>query len=234
MSSKKLAILQPVMIPVLYDMAVMFHSDLIVLQDNEPWSRKSRVHRAQIRTPDGTQYIHIPIRTEDRKKTIQDLRIDHSRKWVQQILLSLEYNYRNSVYFDFYEPEIRADFDSGHEFEYLLPFIMFLRKRIFQYLQIEMEAEIIKASEIHSKYDSDPDQLCKNLNMNYYFQEPFARHYQRQGTGSKRVKLSFQHPKYRQHYDGFEPGCCLLDLMFQHGPESYQILNELGFYNIDF
>ncbi len=227
MRSARLAILQPVMIPELHDLAVMYQSDLILLQDNEIWSRKGRVHRAQIRTPDGTQYIHIPIRTEDRKKPINKLRIDHSQNWVRQIRLSLEYNYRNSVYYDFYEPEIRADFDTGNEYEFLLPFILYLRKRIFRFLDIDLNAEIQFASDIYN-YDPDPDQLCDNLNMLYYTQEPHARHYQRQGTGEKKIEIPFDHPIYRQHYDGFEPRCCLLDLLFQYGPESFQILEQIS------
>lgn len=227
MSSGRLAILQPVMLSDLHDLAVMFHSDLIVLQDCEIWSRKGRVHRAKIRTPDGTQYIHIPIHSGDRKKPIDQVRIDHSENWIKQIQRSLEYNYRNSVYYDFYEPEIRADFETGSEHEYLLPFILYLRRRIFQFLNIELDAELIFASEMNN-YDSDPDQLCRNLNMNLYFQEPRSRHYQRQGTGDKKSELSFEHPVYRQHYDGFEPECCLLDLLFQYGPESVQILDQIG------
>lgn len=214
------------MIPDLHDLAVMYQSDVILLQDTETWSRKGRVHRSQIRTPDGTQYIHIPIRTDDRKKPIRELRIDHSENWINQIHLSLEYNYRNSVYYDFYEPEIRADFDTGHEHEYLLPFILYLRRRIFRFLDINLDAEIIFASDL-KHYDNNPDQLCENMNMHYYIQEPHARHYQRQGTGEKRIENQFNHPIYRQHYDGFEPRCCLLDLLFQYGPESFQILDQI-------
>ena len=215
------------MIPELHDLAVMVQSDVILLQDNETWSRKGRVHRAQIRTPDGTQYIHIPVRTEDRKKTIRELRIDHSENWINQIHLSLEYNYRNSVYYDFYEPEIRADIDTGNEHEYLLPFILYLRKRIFRFLDINLDAEIIFASDF-KQYVPDPDQLCESMKMDFYTQEPHARHYQRQGTGKKRNEIQFNHPVYRQHYDGFEPRCCLLDLLFQYGPESFQILDQLA------
>lgn len=214
------------MIPELHDLVLMMHADLILLQDNATWSRKGRVHRAKIRTPEGTQYINIPIQTADRKKPLHHVRIDHSEEWIEHILRSLEYNYRNSIYYDFYKPEIEADFKSGSDFKYLLPFVLFLRKRIFQFLNIKYDAEILFASTM-ADYDPDPDQLSKNLNANRYYQEPGSRHYQRQGTGSKRAEFHFKHPEYRQHFEGFEPGCCLLDLLFQYGPESYLILNKI-------
>ncbi|MDX1642345.1 MAG: WbqC family protein, partial [Balneolaceae bacterium] len=126
----KLAILQPTLIPNLHDLAILLNADLVILQDTETWSRKSRVHRAKIRTPDETQYINIPVKTEDRDKPIRDVRIDHTEKWIEPLLRSLEFNYRNSVYYDFYEPEIRSDFESAAEYEFLLDFNLYIRHRI--------------------------------------------------------------------------------------------------------
>lgn len=224
MHNMKLAILFPTFIPTLHDLAIMLHSDLVILQDVETWSRKSRVHRAKIRTPEGTQYINIPVVTEDRDKPINKVRIDHSEEWVEPLLRSLEFNYRNSVYFDFYEPEIRSDFDSALKYEYLLDFNLYLRGRMFRFLEIENLPEIILSSDLN-EYDSDPDQLTRNLNADQYFQEPGARHYQRQGKNKSKMK--FNHPEYRQHFEGFEPDCCLLDLLFQYGPESFRIVDDL-------
>lgn len=220
----KLAILQPTLIPTLHDLAVILQSDRVVLQDLEEWSRKSRVHRAKIRTPEGTQYINIPIVTEDRNKPIREVRIDHSEKWIEPLLRALEFNYRNSVYYDFYEPEIRSDFESAKNYTHLLQLVLFIRNRIFRFLEIENLSEIILSSNLDD-YDPDPDKLAKNLNASQYFQEPGARHYQRQGKN--RSNLKFKHPVYRQHFDGFEPDCCLLDLLFQYGPESFRVIDDL-------
>lgn len=220
----KLAILQPTLIPTLPDLSVILKSDSVVLQDAEVWSRKGRVHRAKIRTPDGTQYINIPVRSDDRDKPIRDVRIDHSEKWIEPLLRSLEYNYRNSVYYDFYEPEIRSDFELAEQYEYLLNFNLYLRKRIFRFLELDRLPEMILSSKLE-KYDSDPDQLAKKLNAYEYYQEPGARHYQRQGKN--RSTLKFEHPVYRQHFDGFETDCCLLDLLFQYGPESFRVVDKL-------
>lgn len=220
----KLAILQPTLIPTLHYLAVFLQADRVVLQDLEEWSRKSRVHRAKIRTPEGSQYINIPIMTEDRDKPICEVRIDHSEKWIAPLLRALEFNYRNSVYYDFYEPEIQSDFESAVEYELLLDFNLYLRGRIFRFLELENLPEIILSSTL-DEYSSDPDQLSEILNADEYFQEPGARHYQHQGLN--RSKIQFSHPTYRQHFDGFEPNCCLLDLLFQYGPESFRIIDEL-------
>lgn len=220
----KLSILQPTLIPDLSDIAAINVADIVVVQDSEQWSRKGRSHRAIIRTPEGTQYLNVPIRTEDRKKEIRYIRIDHTENWIDPMLRAIEFNYRNSIYYDFYEPEIRADFESGADFDYLLPFSLHFQKRLFQFLEIKIAADRYFSSEMEN-YHSNPDKLAKIMNAETYYQELGARHYQRQGIN--RTDLPFTHPKYRQHFEGFEPGCCLLDLLFQYGPESFKVLDQL-------
>ncbi|MEX0822854.1 MAG: WbqC family protein [Balneolaceae bacterium] len=220
----RLAILQPTLIPNLYDLTAMLAADKVVLQDSEKWSRKGRTHRAKIRTPEGTQWLNVPVRTEDRKKQIRDVRIDHNEDWIEQVLRSIEYNYRNSVYYDFYEPEIRSDWQSAKQYEFLMPFVLSMRDRIFEYLEIEIPSKVLLSSEMPG-YHSDPDRLAEEMEVKEYYQEQDAQHYQRQGKN--KTALPFTHPVYRQHFEGFEPDCCLLDLLFQYGPESFKVIEEL-------
>lgn len=220
------AILQPVLIPDLHDIALMKAADTVVIQDSETWSRKGRTHRAVIRTPDGTDYLNVPLVSSDKKKEIRHVRINQEENWVAPILRSLKFNYSNSVFYDFYEPEIVSTFQEGEDFDYVIEFSAYLKNRLFEFLEIneEIDSEFLFSSEI-ATYNSDPDQLCENLNENVYFQEHDARHYQRQG-GSKSI-LPFKHPRYRQHFEGFEPYCCILDLLFQYGPESFRIIDQV-------
>lgn len=217
----KLALLQPTFAPNLYDMAAMMQADRVVLQDLETWSRKGRVHRALVRTPSGTQYLNIPVLTKDRKKPVREVRIDQTSDWIQPILQALTYNYRNSLYFDHYEPEVRADFEEGKHFDLLLPFVLFLRHRLFSFLQLDIKKRELLASGL-SGYAFDPDELARRLSADILFQEHGSRHYQRQAA--MRSDPEFVHPRYRQHFDGFKPWCSLYDLLFQYGPESYRIM----------
>lgn len=218
----KLALLLPQFAPNLYDLAAMLQADRVILQDVERWSRKSRIHRARIRTPEGTQWINIPVRTEDRKKAVKDVRIDHSEDWVTPLLRAIEYNYRNSIYYDFYEPEIKADFKSAFDYTYLMEFVLYIQRRLFRFMDITLDYKL--ASEL-PEYTSDPDLLAHRLGADNLFQEHDSRHYQRQAEHSD--EPDFDHPKYHQHFDGFEPWCCLLDVLFQFGPESFRITDQL-------
>lgn len=220
-----LALLFPGFAPNLYDLAALLQADRIVLQDVEQWSRKSRVHRAKIRKPKGTQWINIPVRTEDKKKVINEVRIDHSVDWITPLLRSLHFNYKNSIYYDFYEPEIKADFESAEEYVYLLPFVLYIRKRLFRFMEIEIVDEEF-ASDL-PQYEQNPDKLARNLGARQLFQEYDARHYQRQAESELRQESLENHPTYRQHFKGFEPECCILDVLFQYGPESFRVTDQL-------
>jgi hypothetical protein len=221
----KLALLQPVLVPNLHDLAVLIQADKVVLQNTERWSRKGRVHRAMIRTPDGTQYINVPVRTEDRKKRICDVRIDQEQEWITPILRALKFNYRNSLYFDFYEAEIHADMEEGYNFDYLMQFALHLRSRLYRYLELDLAEKETLSSELDC-YRSDPDELANLMSADTLFQEHDSRHYQRQAR--MRSEPDFKHPVYRQHFEGFEPYCCLYDLLFQFGPECFRIIEELS------
>jgi hypothetical protein len=218
----KLALLFPQFAPNLYDLANILQADRIILLDVERWSRKSRIHRAKVRVPNGTQWINIPLRTEDRKKAVGKVRMDHTEDWVTPLLRTIEYNYRNSIYYDFYEPEIKAEFESAYDFTYLMDFVLHIQSRLFRFMDINIDHEL--ASEI-PEYSSNPDLFAQRMNVDMLFQEHDSRHYQWQAE--QQTDPVFEHPTYHQHFEGFEPWCSLLDILFQFGPESFKITDEL-------
>jgi len=218
----QLALLQPQFAPNLYDLASMLNAGRVIWQDSERWSRKSRCHRAMVRTQRSTQWINLPIVTEDKGKAINQVRIDHDQNWFDPLWNALVFNYRNSIYFEFYEPEIRADFKNAFSMEYLIDFDLFFFKRLCRYLEIDIHPEL--SSELEY-YSPDPDELARELGADGYFQEHEARNYQRQGVRAETALTN--HPKYRQHFGGFEQACCVLDLLFEYGPESFRVLEQL-------
>ncbi|TVQ66933.1 MAG: hypothetical protein EA360_03555 [Balneolaceae bacterium] len=219
-----LSILQPVFIPTLRDLSLILHADTVYYTDTERWSRKSRVHRASIRTATGTAYIHIPVHSEDRKKTIHQLRIDQQTDWITPLLRTLEFNYRNSLYFDFYEPEIAALFQSAREHITVMPFIRELNQNLFRFLELDYNGEFLYSSETAPKL-TGPEQIRELFQVDSYYQDPSAARYHHLGVNPK--LLPFRHPEYRQHFSGFRAGCCILDLLFQYGPESFRITDKL-------
>ncbi|MFU8812931.1 MAG: WbqC family protein, partial [Balneolaceae bacterium] len=179
---------------------------------------------AMIRTPEGRSYLNVPVRTEDRKKPIGDVRMDHAQPWIDTFLRTIEYNYRNSVYYDFYEPEINALVRDAADTDYLVEWSENLRSAILSFMDLECP-EQRRCSNGDWCVSDNPDEIANALGASEYVQEPGSKHYMRQGK--KAEPCTVEHPVYRQHFDGFEPGCCVLDLLLQYGPESFRVIDQL-------
>lgn len=214
-SSRKVTVarLLPGYSPNLAWMARALNADQVVLDDRHPFSRKSMVHRTRIRTPDGHQWLSIPYVSADRRSPINRVRIDDRRSWLKTHLRALEYNYRNSLYFDFYEPEIRADLETAAECELMIDAVHHLMKRQWTYLQLD-EFPVWASTGV-----------TKSSDKIVIWQEPGSRNYQKPHPDA--VSPDFHLPEYRQHFPGFVAGCGMLDLLFEYGPDAWQIFDRI-------
>ncbi len=267
-STRVTALLLPGYSPDLAWMARALNAGTVILDDLHPFSRKSKVHRTKIRTPDGHQWLTIPFLQDDRRKPIREVRIDDRRPWLRHHLQALEFNYRNSLYFDFYEPEIRADFTKAAESGFLLDTVRHLMQRQWLYLELSTfphwasdlvckshpaESADMQPSSSQTLYDIIADERT------VVWQEPDSRHFQKPHpraqepvpasrtstessrqcsgphpcSGVRNVSPSSAgpdqtgHPVYRQHFPGFVPGCGVLDLLFEYGPDAWQVLDRI-------
>ena len=107
-------------------------------------------------------------------------------------------------------------------------------KEIITYLiqALKIDTKIIYSSSlknIQSAKDNLIADICTELNASTYISGPFGRDYlERQLFEQKNIQLLFhdyKHPEYKQIFPGFEPYMSVIDLLFNHGPESQGILN---------
>lgn len=217
-----LTILTTQFAPNLYDLASMLKADRIIFTDVEKWSRKGRTHRAEIRNEEDSQWINLPVVSEDRKKAIKDVRLDHDQQWFEPFWNAILHNYRNATYFDHFEDELYHDIQQAFEFEYLMEFNLYFFKRLLRYLEIEIEYEL--SSKVKG-YSTFPDETMNNLSAEVLYLEHQSKNYQRQ-TKQAQVALE-KHPAYNQAYPGFVEGCSVLDLLLNKGVESFRILEKL-------
>ncbi|MCH8558614.1 MAG: WbqC family protein [Balneolia bacterium] len=218
------ACLIPALVPDLWHLAAIIRADMACYMINEPFSRKSQAHRMKLRNAEGTQWFTMPIYQDDRKKPLNEVRIDNSVNWQSELMKVLRTNYGNSIFYDFYEPEIKADLEKAAESEWLLEIVSHLNKRVFRYL--ELDSQISDKLKFFKKEQFDPIDFGKS---DVIWIEPRGSYYRKLGdTGQAEIQSpEFTLPEYRQHFDGFEPGCCLLDLLFQKGPLSFEVTDQL-------
>lgn len=206
----KIALIQPQFAPNLYDLSAMLKADRVIFLDTDTWSRKGRSHRAKIRNEEGTQWINIPIKTEDKGKVIKQVRIDHSEAWKESFWNGILHNYSTATYFDFLHDELLADFNTASGLEKLIDFNLFFFRRIFKYLELDIAWEL---KSVLGETD---------IPQSVIYQEYKSRNYIRQ-LENYEVAL-IEHPVYRQAHPGFKEGCSVLDVLLNYGLESYKVI----------
>lgn len=191
-------------------------SDSVFIESDAIWSRKGKSHRFQIRTIEGLSWITIPILTEDKKRAIKDVRINHSDStWIKKVLKTLEYAYKNSIYYDHYDLEIAADFLEISKMDLLIDAINYMNKRLWIYLDWQPKA---------SKFVDSVEEIFERESGTFYLEENGKNFQYPYKSATSSLK---KYPIYRQHFGNFLAPCCVLDLLFEVGNEAYKILDVL-------
>jgi len=226
--SVTVSIHQPNYIPWLGFFEKVINSDIYVVFDDVQYPRgKDFANRNQIKTNAGKLWLTIPIKDKGTLKPWNKTQyIDNG--WKNKHLKNIESFYKKSPYFEKYYNGIVKIFQP--EYEYLIDLNVALIKFILK--QLEAETKIILSSDIKT----DKTGLDKILHI---LKELKATHYiSGAGDGSKRyineaefknnnIELIWQeydHPKYSQLHGEFIPYLTILDLLFNEGKNSRDII----------
>lgn len=176
--------------------------DVIRLDDRVPYRRQSFQNRARLRTPDGWQWITVPLKGRQRGTSIADIEIDNTVPWRSKHLRALQYNYRTSPYFEAYEDR----------FEDLLR-REWLTLGSLTVTTVELVCNILELpapESVRHEHGSPPSSNEERLDL---AEEPHAG-----GV------YSFMAVPYRQNFPGFEAGMSVLDAFFNLGHEVLDLI----------
>lgn len=183
----------------------MLRADRVILLDKDIWSRKGRTQRAMI---SDSEWINIPIKTEDKKKPIKEVRIDQSQDWFTPFWNGIYHNYHSATYFDYFEDELKALFEDVRNSKLLIDFNLTFFKKLLQFLEVELIFEL--ASE--SGFDIDEGSII--------YQEYQSKNYIQRIENA--ITVEFENPETTSIAE-----LSILHLLFHHGPESFKLLDLL-------
>ena len=172
--------------------------------------------------------LTIPIKTKGLfgKLAIDTIEVAGD-KWKAKHLKSIEAAYSKAKYFKLYMPVLNEFYNKP--VTKLIDFITPINEWLIDELNIR--TKIVKSSEMKIG-DTKSDlilNICKSLNASTYLSGPFGRDYLNLGTfNDAGIKVEFHdylHPVYDQVFKGFQPYMAIVDLLFNHGPGSINILN---------
>jgi len=229
----KAAILQAGYIPWLGFFEQMYRCDIFVFLDDVKYTKLDWRNRNRIKSPTGIHWLTIPVLTKglDGQK-ICEAKIDNSKKWQLKHMRILENCYRRSKHFNTYFEDIKYFFTRAYS--YLSPFTVDLTLWINE--KLGLHRKILSSSDLNVEYNSKQDRLLNLLQVldsNYFYEGKSGEDYiDTELFDQNGITVEFQdydHPFYNQVWEkewGFVSHLSVLDLLFNHGPESLDILTK--------
>lgn len=209
-------------------------SDCFVVMDNIQYNKNGWQNRNKIKNPKGWTYLTIPVFNKYQQR-LNEVKIDNTQNWRQKHWDSLVYNYSKAKYFNeykvFFEQFYQGDWPYLNEINY---------KMFYFYLKIlGISTKVIKASDLNIEGEDSARlaNICKKLGADTYLSGAYALevYLDEKVFNDAGVKVTLQDwhcPEYKQQFmqAGFIPDLSIVDLLFNHGPKSLDII--LGRVNV--
>ena len=220
---------QPVYLPWLGLFQKIQASDFFCFFDIVQYQKKDFNNRNKIKTMNGEMWLSVPVETKGYlDKKINDIKIIEDG-WRRKHYKSIYFAYEKSNFFDEYIGDIeKIIFNGKQEFLTDLNFDIL----IFLLRSLNITTPIVKASDYNfSGHKSDLVlDMCTTLNADSYIFGEQGRNYADINSFSqKNINVLFQdyqHPEYAQLYGEFSPYMSVIDLIFNLGPDSLDVLTN--------
>ncbi len=221
-----IAIHQPQYIPWLGYFDKIDRADAFVFLDTVQFKKNEYQNRNRIKTVNGWQWLTVPV-IHRFPQSIKDVRINNTVRWRKKHRQSLLTNYCRSRFYDFLMPYMEEIY--SNEWEYL----SLLNIEIIKYISrlIGIDTTFYISSEL-GNFPEDADErlisIIKSLGGDTYLAGSGGKNYmdiskyERQGINV--IFQEFIHPEYSQLFGKFEPYMSIVDLIFNHGPDSLTII----------
>jgi hypothetical protein len=232
----RLAAHQPHFLPWLGYLAKVQQADVFVIVDHVQFERQNFQNRAQIATPNGVQWLSVPVHRGSRDDRLIDKRIDNKpdgrTTWGQRTFRTLAHAYGRTPHFHRYAPVLEELLTS--RWERLVDLNLALLDFLLDQLQIA--TPLVRSSTLISVGGARSEMIvsvCRSLGADTYLS----------GSGGSRQYLdvgrfrrlgievewqAFDHPRYRQVQTRapFRARMSAVDLLFNCGPDSVELLSR--------
>jgi WbqC-like protein len=219
---------QPAYLPWLGYFHRIAASDLHIVLDHVQFEKNSFTNRNRVRTAYGPAWLTVPVKTSGRfgELPIHGLEIDNKSDWRRKHWNTIQQSYAKAPHFAEYEGFFGELY--GTPWEKLVD----LGGRVTSYLlqSFGIQTRIVSSSAMQGRGAKDELVLniCREAGATTYISGALGRDYLREelfrDAGIKVVYQDYHHPEYPQVYKPFEPYMAAVDLLFNCGPKSLEII----------
>jgi hypothetical protein len=218
---------QPAYLPWLGYFDRIAASDVHVVLDHVQFEKGSFVNRNRVRTPDGSTWLSVPVRTKGRFRElpIASLEIDESAGWRRKHWQTLRQAYGRAPHFAEHEQFFAGVY--ARDWPRLAPLCEQLTGYLLQAFGIDTPLARSFQLAPHGAKDELVLDLCATTGATTYLSGPLGRDYLRESIFSERgirvVYQDYAHPVYPQLHEPFEPLMAAVDLLFNAGDSAREL-----------
>ncbi len=223
-----IAIHQPQYLPWLGYLDKIDKADVFVILDNVQFKKNEWQNRNRIKTSQGCQWITVPVLYRFPEK-ISEVRINNRVNWGRKHLQALITNYSKAPYFENY----KSFFEDicSRNWNHLVDINIEIIK--FMITSLGLKTKLVIASDLTLR--EEPTErlidICKTLGSNKYLAGQDGNKYMNlelfDKEGIEVIFQNFKHPVYNQLFGKFEPYMSAIDLLFNCGDNSLDILRGM-------
>ena len=197
--------------------------DTYVVLDTVQFLRRGWHHRDLIKTPQGAQWITVPVHKKGRyHQAIRDVEIDYSSDWRDQHLKTLLANYKRAPHFSVIFPLIEDIYKKKY------PLLIDLNMSIIHLVMdlFDIQTKIVLASDLNAagaKTDFLVNAVSALGGTGYLTGEGSRDYLQEDAFESIGIQVNwqqFEHPMYQQLFDSFISRLSVFDYLFNCGTKS--------------
>ena len=225
----RVAILQPSYLPWIGYFDQISSVDRFIYLDDVQFTRRDWRNRNKVRTADGWSWLTVPIVQKKRfAQSLLETQIDPASNWKTKHLNTIRYNYAKTPYFDLYFPKIETIIN--RDWDLLPDLCLEFTENLKEWLGVSTLT--LRSSElaVNEKKGDKILALCRHLETTHYLTGDSAKDYLNEseflGYNIQVDYHQYNHPSYLQRYEGFIPYMSIIDLLFNEGEKSLEILKQ--------
>jgi len=221
------AVHQPQYMPWLGFFSKLDAADIFVIYDDTQYKHDEWQNRNRIKTANGVQWLTVPVH-HHQGETIRDIRIDNLKRWARKHAHALATNYARAPFYKEHAEEFAGVY--GRPWEGLAEINVAVIRLLCRLLGIETPMVLSSDLDYQGTATDALVSLCGVVGADAYLSGPGGREYLETGkfhaAGLELAFHDFDHPTYPQQYGEFVPYLSAVDLVFNCGPDSLDLIRS--------
>lgn len=207
--------------------------DVFVVLDHVQYRKNYFQNRNKIRAASGALWLTVPVLTKGNSdQPINEVQINNqgSPRWKEKCWFSLVQHYRKTEFWSHHEQFFERLYKTNWTR------LVEINEAIIRYLlnAFSIDVKVIKSSELNvegQRGDLLLD-ICRHVGAGTYLSGVSGKEYlDRKKFADAGIEVQFQefhHPIYKQAYEPFLPCMSSIDLLFNYGPASLDVIEGRG------